>query len=170
MKKPSFSIKISDEVYSNVPQLNCLSNLFSRLYDLSVKYNNQTLEFARGIAVRLEYYFINIQSQIEAVYNDDKPNLQMSYLLDIQHKILKIIHDFIFITPGSELPNDLLILENEFKTCFHKINNKLTKFNNEKFIYYNEENNKKINTNSGFIQYPNEPLPKNTYYDNYNIY
>jgi len=167
---PNFNINLTSKIYSKLPEINCLSNLFSRLYNLSLKYNNTTLDYSNGINIRLEYYFKIIITQCEAVYNDDKPNLQMSYLIDIQHKILKTIHDFIFITSGSKLPNDLTVLENEFKTCFQTINNKLTTYNNKKFIYYNEENNSKINTNSGFTLYPDEPIAKNTYLDNHDYY
>ena len=169
-QKPSFNIILDNDTHSKLPEINCLSSLFNKLYDSSIKYNQQTLEFSQGIRVRLEYYFKDIQKQCTAVYNDDKPHLQMSYLLDIQHKILKIIHDFIFITPGSDLPNDLMKLEKDFKDCFSKINTKLTHFNNKKFTYYNGKKENEINTNSGFIEYPNEPLPKNTYYDNFNFY
>lgn len=168
-KKPSFKINLNNEVYSKLPEINCLSRLFSKLYEIGKTYSNETLEYNTGIGVRLEYYFITIQNQCTAVYNDDKPNLQMSYLLDIQHKILKIIHDFIFITPGSNLPEDLQNLEEEFKDCFHKINIKLTSYNNNKFIYKNDNKNE-INTNSGFIEHPDEPLAKNTYYDNFGFY
>lgn len=166
---PSFKIKLKPSVYSKLPEITCLPRLFKKLYKLSKKYNNETMEYNTGLGVRLEYYFTVIQNQCTAVYNDDKPNLQMSYMLDIQHKILKIIHDFIFITPGSNLPDELQKLEDSFKECFHKINSKLTSYNNKKFVY-SDKNNKKINTNSGFIEHPDEPQAKNTFYDNYGFY
>lgn len=168
-KRPSFKITLDADTYSKLPEINCLSGLFNKLYTSGKSYTDETLEYNTGIGVRLEYYFTSIQNQCTAVYNDDKPNLQMSYLLDIQHKILKIIHDFIFITPGSNLPEDLQKLEDDFKECFHKINSKLTSYNNKKFIYTDDKKNE-INTNSGFIEHPNEPLAKNTYYDNFGFY
>jgi hypothetical protein len=167
--RPTFQITLDTDTYSKLPEINCLSGLFNKLYTAGKSYTNETLEYNTGIGVRLEYYFTTIQNQCTAVYNDDKPNLQMSYLLDVQHKILKIIHDFIFITPGSNLPDDLQQLEADFKECFHKINSKLTSYNNEKFIY-TDKNKEKINTNSGFIEHPDEPLAKNTYYDNFGFY
>jgi hypothetical protein len=166
---PTFKITLDSETHSKLPEINCLSGLFKKLYSAAKTYSNETMEYNTGIGVRLEYYFTTIQNQCTAVYNDDKPNLQMSYLLDIQHKILKIIHDFIFITPGSNLPDDLIKLEEEFKECFHKINSKLTLYNNKKFIY-TDGDKKEINTNSGFIEHPDEPLAKNTYYDNFGFY
>jgi hypothetical protein len=167
--RPTFQITLDSETYSKLPEINCLSGLFNKLYSAGKTYTDETLEYNTGIGVRLEYYFTTIQNQCTAVYNDDKPNLQMSYLLDVQHKILKIIHDFIFITPGSNLPDNLQQLEADFKECFHKINSKLTSYNNKKFIY-TDKNNEKINTNSGFIEHPDEPLAKNTYYDNFGFY
>ena len=167
--RPTFQITLDSETYSKLPEINCLSGLFNKLYTAGKSYTDETLEYNTGIGVRLEYYFTTIQNQCTAVYNDDKPNLQMSYLLDVQHKILKIIHDFIFITPGSNLPDDLQKLEADFKECFHKINSKLTSYNNKKFIYTDDKKNE-INTNSGFIEHPDEPLAKNTYYDNFGFY
>ena len=167
--RPTFQITLDSETYSKLPEINCLSGLFNKLYTAGKTYTDETLEYNTGIGVRLEYYFTTIQNQCTAVYNDDKPNLQMSYLLDVQHKILKIIHDFIFITPGSNLPDDLQQLEADFKECFHKINSKLTSYNNKKFIYTDDKKNE-INTNSGFIEHPDEPLAKNTYYDNFGFY
>jgi len=167
--KTHLQLKINKNIIYKVPEINCLTSSFHKLQDIIHKYKNDTYSYYLGQNVRLDYYFNNIQTRIEAVYNDDKPNLQMSYLIDIQHKILKIIHDLIFTTPGSDLPHDVLELEQEFKDCFHKINNKLTKYNNTKFIYQ-DKNKKSINTNSGFIDYPDQPLAKNTYYDNFGFY
>ena len=159
--------KINPELSSKIPELNCLNSLFKKLHQTIIKYKNDT--YYLGQNTRLDYYITLIQSNIEAVYNDDKPNLQMSYLIDTQHKILKIIHDLTFTTPGSHLPNDVQKLEHDFKQCFHKINTKLTTYNNSKFIYQ-DKNHNKINTNSGFIEFPDQPLPKNTYYDNHGFY
>lgn len=165
-------------VTQKLPECNCLNKLFKQL-DKEIEKtnpnktnpinNNNVFQYHIGKKVRKDYYSSTIYKQIDAVLNDDMPHHQMTYLLDVQNKILKIIHDFIFTTPGSNISPELKKLENDFKLCFDKINKKLIAINNDKFIYNNGE--KKINTNSGFILNDgSDPLPKNTYYDNFNYY
>lgn len=165
------------QVTEKLPECNCLNKLFKQL-DQEIKNtnpnksnpsNNNPFQYHVSKQVRKDYYSTEIYKQIAAVLSDDMPHHQMTYLLDVQHKILKIIHDFIFTTSGSNIPNTLQKLESDFKLCFDKINKKLIEINNDKFIYNDGEKN--INTNSGFILTDgSDPLPKNTYYDNFNYY
>lgn len=165
------------QVTEKLPESKCLNKLFKQLEEeientnpnKSNPNNSNVFQYHIGKQVRKDYYSTAIYKQIGAVLNDDMPHHQMTYLLDVQHKILKIIHDFIFTTSGSNIPPNLQKLENDFKSCFETINKKLIEMNNDKFIYNDGE--KKINTNSGFILTDgSDPLPKNTYYDNFNYY
>lgn len=154
-------------VMQQLPETQCLKPLFTALDTEIDKTQNTPIQYHIGKAVRANYYSNQIYTQILAVINDTMPHHQMSYLLDTQHKILKIIHDFIFTTPGSQIPTHLQKLENDFKNCFNTINQKLTKINNEHFIY----NSETLNTNSGFIfSNGDDPVPNNTYSDNHNYY
>jgi hypothetical protein len=161
------NIEIEKEVMQQVPESQCLKSLFNTLDNEIVNTQTTPIQYHIGKAVRANYYSNKIYQQILAVINDTMPHHQMSYLLDTQHKILKIIHDFIFTTPGSQIPIHLQKLEHDFKTCFNTINKKLTKINNEQFIY----NSDTLNTNSGFIfSNGSDPVPNNTFYDNHNYY
>ena len=161
------NIEIKKKVEKLIPESKCLNSLFNKLNEEILNTETKHTQYHIGKQVRADYYSKKIYNQIFAVINDDMPHHQMTYLLDVQHKILKIIHDFIFTTYGSQIPQHLQHLESKFKNCFIDINKKLTKTNNEKFIY----KGKLLNNNSGFIfSDGSSPVPKNTFYDNLNYY
>lgn len=161
------NIEIQKKVEELVPESRCLNNLFKKLDEEIQNTSTNHTHYHIGKQVRSEYYAKNIYNQILEVVNDDMPHHQMTYLLDMQNKILKIIHDFIFTTCGSQIPQKLQDLENEFKKCFNDINKKLIEKNNETFIYKGEQ----LNNTSGFIfSDGSSPVPKNSFYDNLNYY
>lgn len=161
------NIENEKKVEQLIPEAKCLKSLFKKL-DSEIKNTKTTyIQYHINKQVRAEYYSKHIYTQILAVINDDMPHHQMTYLLDMQNKILKIIHDFIFTTSGSQIPTHLQDLEIQFKHCFNTINKILTKQNNEKFIYKSET----LNNKTGFIfSNGSSPVPKNSFYDNLNYY
>jgi hypothetical protein len=161
------NIEIQKKVEEIIPEAKCLKTLFKKLDEEIQNTETTHIQYHIGKQVRSEYYSKHIYNQILAVVNDDMPHHQMTYLLDIQNKVLKIIHDFIFTTCGSQIPQNLQDLETQFKNCFNDINKKLTKINNDKFIYKGEQ----LNNNNGFIfSDGSSPVPKNSFYDNLNYY
>lgn len=157
------------EILQKIPDINCLNTNFEKLKN-EINNNETNLKpFKSSIQARINYYKNKIYKNIYHVLNNAFANNEMVNLIDTQSKIKNIIHDFIFITPSSNLPIQLQNILDEFNNCFNNINKKLNIHNNKKFSDNNQYHI--INNKSSFI-FNNgyDPVPKNTYYDNLNYY
>jgi hypothetical protein len=164
---------IDNDKYKNIikkiPDVNCLESLFNKLINEINNNKTNLKQFKLSISLRINYYKQKIHNNIYDVLNKPLANNEMINLLDTQSKIKNIIHDFIFITPYSNLPIELQNLLDEFNNCFLKINKQINIYNNKKF--YNNNEYHKINNNSSFIfNNGNDPVPSNTFYDNLNYF
>lgn len=105
------------------------------------------------------YQIANLLNDVEHLY----PEQTMNTFLDTQREILREIHNFVFITPGSKLPIDLEEIRKSLETNFKYINIKITK----------KHNNKQpddYNMYSSVLNETHEPLAKNCFLDNRSPY
>lgn len=125
---------------------------FSNKYMVESKKNIQEL-FNRY------YQIANLLNDVKHLY----PQQTMTTFLDTQRQIIREIHNFIFITPGSKLPIEIEDIRKSLEHNFKVINIKIT-----------EKHNKKqptdYNMYSSVLNETHEPLAKNSFLDNKSPY
>jgi hypothetical protein len=123
--------------------------------------NPETRDYGVGLLDKVNYYFDLVYSTLNVILLDDVyPQQNVALMMDFQRKLLRQIDDFIFITGAgsSNLPEGLQKLRRDAETVFREVNLALATKVNAK-----DEN--KMNNITGFMPYPDDPLPYNTYYE-----
>lgn len=128
---------------------------------------NMTPSFVIGLLDRLDHYFRSLYANLHSVVlSPEYPQHNMVFVLDTQRHILQTIHNFIFVDgESSDLPPWLAKSRSDLSNTFQHVNNDVAEFVNT----HNSQPNV-INTHSGFIASPNEPLPNGTYRSKYELY
>lgn len=130
----------------------------SSTLDFSSKYMEETKITLQELFNR--YYII-----AELLIDVDHSYAQqtMTTFLDNQRQILRELHNFVFITPGSKLPAQLENIRKSLEHNFNIINSKIV-----------EKHNKKeptdYNMYSSVLNEIHEPLAKNCFFDNRSPY
>lgn len=132
--------------------------MISSTMDFSDMYMDETIKTFQHLFNQY-YQIANLLTDINHQY----PQQTMTTFLDTQRQILKELHNFIFISPGSKLPLELEEIRKTLVTNFKIVNTEITKKHNNK-------QPEEYNMYSSVLPEPHEPLAKNSFQDNRSPY
>jgi hypothetical protein len=156
----SAETEIMRQVHSKLPATAQLESLKAQYIRELTPYleSMESQEYAVGMLDKVNHYFELMYSNIGLILTDEYyPQSTMVYLLDNQRKLIQQIDDFIFISGGSsQLPPTLQKLRTDAEQVFQTVNLALANFVNSK-------DTNEMNNITGFLPYPDDPEPYNTY-------
>ena len=151
------------------------SQLFQYMDNIDIKLSNGELAISSSLDFSSKY-MEESKTTIQELFNryyliaellvDEEhlyPQQTMTTFLDTQRQILREIHNFVFITPGSKLPIQLENIRKSLESNFKNINSKIVEKHNNKAP-------DEYNMYSSVLNETHEPLAKNCFLDNRSPY
>jgi hypothetical protein len=157
--------KLLSEIRTAIPEIGTVEKIHNRLTRFADQYtleiNSKPIEFQHefvsGLIAKLEFYFTSMYSAIYTLVTEEiYPQHIMINIITFQQRILNQIQEFIFVGVGSHLAPELDAINSELKAAYYKLNAQIA----EKV---NSKRSDVVNNLSGYVDYPNEPLPMGSF-------